>query len=131
MVMNLVTILIAAVASMLVGMIWYSPSVFGKQWMKLSNIKSKKKKGMTKNYIISFISSLITSFVLNIFVIISGASTTNEGLILGLLSSLGFIATTSLSMVLWEGKSAKLYIIKTLYYVVSFMLMGAILVVGR
>jgi hypothetical protein len=43
---------------------------------------------------------------------------------------LGFIATTSLGMVLWEGKSWKLYAINIGYYFVTFIIGGLFLLSG-
>ena len=50
---NLIAVLLAAVAMMAVGFFWYSPKGFGKQWMQLSGItpdkiSEAKKKGMGK-----------------------------------------------------------------------------------
>ena len=66
-------VLAAAVASMVIGAIWYSPAVFGKIWMSLtgisdSKIKEMKSKGMAKSYVIGFIASLVTAYVLAHFV---------------------------------------------------------------
>ena len=130
--MQFLIILLASIASMLLGMLWYSPSVFGKKWMKLSKIDIKqinkaKKQGMAGNYIAGFISTIITAIVLKIFIMLIGVSTASEGLLVGLLASIGFIATTSLGMILWERKPLQLYTLNVSYNIVSFMLMGAIL----
>ena len=39
---NYMTVLAAAVASMAVGLLWYSPLLFGKPWMKLMGLTDKK-----------------------------------------------------------------------------------------
>ena len=41
-------VLVAAVASVMIGSIWYSPPVFGTTWMKLAGIREKnmQKEGM-------------------------------------------------------------------------------------
>ena len=36
---NMVAVLLCTVASMVIGMAWYSQTLFGKQWMKLAKIK--------------------------------------------------------------------------------------------
>ena len=60
-------------------------------------------------------------------VMLIGVSTASECLLVGLLASIGFIATTSLGMILWERKPLQLYTLNVSYNIVSFMLMGAIL----
>ena len=68
---NLLAVLLAAVAANLLGMLWYSPLLFGKKWMGLSGLTDKKlqeakKKGMAKNYFIGFVSTLVMAFVLSV-----------------------------------------------------------------
>ena len=57
--MNWLAIILAAVATMIVGALWYSPILFGKLWMKLSGMGGDKdaemKKKVTQAYIIGFI----------------------------------------------------------------------------
>jgi len=36
---NLIAVLLSTVASMVIGMIWYHPKVFGGAWMKMAKIK--------------------------------------------------------------------------------------------
>ena len=39
---NIVALVVAALASMVVGWLWYSPVLFGKTWMRLAKIKKGK-----------------------------------------------------------------------------------------
>ena len=41
---NYVAVLAAAIASFVIGALWYSPMLFGKMWMKLSNVSGKEVK---------------------------------------------------------------------------------------
>lgn len=130
---NLVTVLFAAIVNMVLGMVWYGP-LFGKTWMKLIGISEKsmeemKKKGVEKSYALAFFGSLITAFVLATLIDIAQARNANEGIQLGFLAWLGFVATTSLSSVLWEGKSPKLYWLNNTYNLTSLIIMGVILTV--
>ena len=131
---NFVAVIVAAVVSMAIGMAWYSPALFGKEWMKLSRIspqriRSAKAKGMEKTYVIGFIVNLIMAYVLAHTVYYSGARTAMDGAFVGFFVWLGFIATVMLGMVLWEGKPVKLYVINAGHYLVSLLVMGAILAV--
>lgn len=130
---NYLAVLVAALASIVLGSLWYSPVLFGKEWMKLSKITekdvaaAKKKGGMWKYYLGAFVASLVTAYILAHFVDYAGATTIIGGLQLGFWVWLGFIVTTLLSSVLWEGKPVKLYLISIGYYLVLFLLMGALL----
>ena len=54
--------LVSGIASMAIGVFWYSPKGFGKMWMRLQGInpdcKPEQMKGMAKAYILTFISTL-------------------------------------------------------------------------
>ena len=130
---NYLAVLVAAIASMVIGFLWYGP-LFGKQYMALMNFDKKKmqeakKKGMGKQYTLTFLTSLITGYVLAYFVNYAQASTIADGVVLGSWLWIGFFATTQLGVVLWEGKPVKLYLIKTLDSLVTLAVMGAILAV--
>ena len=130
---NYLSVLAAAIASMVIGFLWYVP-LFGKQWIKLmkfddKKLKEAKKKGMGKAYALTFLTSLIMSYVLAYFVGYMEASTISEGAILGFWVWIGFFATTQLGIVIWEGKPVKLYLLKTLNELATLAAMGAILAV--
>ncbi len=130
---NYLAVLVAAIASMVVGFLWYGP-LFGKQWVQLMNFDKKKidatkKKGMGKTFAIAFISTLIMSYILAHFVDYTQAKTVAEGAVAGFWIWLGFIATVQLGIVLWEGKPLKLYLINATHYLVTLVIMSAILAV--
>jgi hypothetical protein len=128
---QLFPVVAAAIASMVVGMLWYGP-LFGKEWMKLMKISPAKMKQMGKSagnsYFYAFVAALISAFVLSIFINFANATTIGEGAVIGVWAWLGFIATTTLNSVLWEGKSENLYLLNNSHQLVNFAVMGAILV---
>jgi len=67
--MNYLAILVSGIISMVVGAFWYSPAVFGKEWIKLSGFSNKqlakaKNKGIVFSYHVAFIAVVVTSWVL-------------------------------------------------------------------
>ena len=124
---NIIGVAAAAVASMVLGMIWYGP-LFGKKWVELSGhqMGSGDKAKMPMLYGAAFIGSLVTAYVLAMFIGLIGGTTPMDGAITGFWAWLGFVATTSLGMVLWEMKPVKLYALNNAYNLVNFAVMGAI-----
>jgi hypothetical protein len=60
---NFWAVLLGGVASMIIGTIYYSDSVFGKAWKKLAKIDTKKfEKEMPLNMTQLFISALLTAY---------------------------------------------------------------------
>ena len=132
---NYLAVLVAAVANMVIGSIWYGP-LFGKKWVKLQgwskdDMEKMKEKGMSKTYLLAFVGSLLMSFVLFHALVFAAtylnASGINAGVMAGFWNWLGFVAPVTLGMVLWEGKSWKLWFLQTGYYLVSLCVMGIIL----
>ena len=68
---NYWAVIVATIASMVTGYLWYGP-IFGKQWIKemgwtAEAMEAAKKKGMTKQYCLMALGSLIMAFVLSHF----------------------------------------------------------------
>lgn len=131
---NLWAVLSAAVVSMLIGALWYSPVLFGNAWIKLSGISKEdiektKEKGFGKTYLAAFGGVLITSYVMAHIIDYVQAATFLQGAETGFWLWLGFVAPVLLGIVLWEGKPVKLYLINAAQYLVSLTVMGGILAV--
>ena len=125
---NLLGVLIACIVSIGIGALWYSPVLFGNVWMKLTGFDKKKieeakKKGMVKSYLISFLGILVMVYILGYLM----DATSISFVLLAVLIWRGFMATTALSVVLWEGKSFKLYLINVLHHLVVLLTAGVIL----
>ena len=123
---NLLAVLIAAIASFAIGALWYSPFLFGKTWMRLTRVKDMK--GRAGSYIIGFITTLVTAYILAFGIAYTQATTIIDGLIVGALVWVGFIATTTLGMVIYEGKPVQLYLINNAYYLVMLLSMSITLI---
>jgi len=129
--LNWITIVVAAIINMILGFLWYSPVLFGKKWMVLMGknpeAPGEMPKDMWKSYLLTFVSVLVMSFILALFVEYKGASTFLEGAILGVMAWLGFVATTSLASVIFENKARELYYINVGYYLTALVVMGGVL----
>ncbi len=132
---NYWAVLAAAVASIVLGFTWYGP-LFGKPWMAhmgftKESMEAAKKKGMTLNYVLMSLGSLVMAYVLAHNLVFAAAYTETAGVSAGLMAGfwawLGFIAPVVMGDQLWGGKKWGLYPINAGYYLVSLLLMGAIL----
>lgn len=134
---NLVVVLLAAVATMIVGFLWYSPLLFAKPWMLAMGYDPSDKagldamrKGAGKLYGISFLASLVLAFVLGKVVVVTTVTTIPYGMKVGFAMWLGFVVTVQLTDMLFARKPIKLFLINTGYQLVCYVMMGAILAVG-
>ncbi len=132
---NYVAVLVTGVISVIIGMLWYSPVMFGKLWMKWSNFPTKMtkaqeathKKAAKRGMIISVFVGIITAYILAVILRLIGDAGAVGGAQIGLLIAVGFVATTSINAVLWENKSAKVYVLSVVEHLIVFGIMGAIL----
>ncbi len=132
---NLLAILVAAVANMVLGFLWYSPILFGKKWLlavgKTEDQLKSEKKGIGKTYLLTFIGALVMAYVLAHIVGYTGATTISGGIQAGFWMWLGFVVTTSLGGLLFEKRPPAIFYITSGYYLVALIIMGAILAVWR
>jgi hypothetical protein len=131
---NLLAVLVAAIATMILGFLWYSPMLFARPWMQLmgyaADDKAKQdemRKGAGKLYTLTFIASLVTAFMLDKVISISSIHAPLYGMKFGVAVWLGFVATVQLTDGLFSRRPLKLYLINTGYQLVCYLAMGAIL----
>jgi hypothetical protein len=136
--LNWVAILVAAISTMVVGFLWYSPLLFAKPWMREMgydpNDKAKTQemqKSAGPAYAGSLVASLLSAFTLAL--ILHGLRA--EDLHFGIMASfhiwLGFVATVQFTGALFMKQSMKLFAINTGYQLVCYLVMGSILAVWR
>ncbi|HEV8354529.1 MAG TPA: DUF1761 domain-containing protein [bacterium] len=121
-------VIVAAVAQMVLGFIWYGP-LFGKTWAGLMKMDTTQadRSALTRIYAWSFVGSLVTAFVLDQFVRWTGATTAAAGATIGFWAWLGFVATVTAASVLYERRPTALYLLNNGYQLASLLVMGAIL----
>jgi len=131
---NLWSVLAAAVSSMILGFLWYSPLLFAKPWTLAMgydpNDKAKMdemRKGAGKLYGITFVASLISAFVLAKIIDVTTVNSALYGMKIGFAVWLGFVTTVQLTSTLFKKRPIKLYLIDTGYQLVCYLVMGAIL----
>lgn len=130
---NLMAVLVAAVASFFVGSLWYSPLLFGDIWMKLAGIKKAKNKpnNMWLRFFLYFVGMFVMSFVLAQMLLFTASSTVVEGLLISFWLWLGFIAPITLGGVLWENKPIMLFVLNNAYNLVSLGILSTIIVLWK
>jgi surface polysaccharide O-acyltransferase-like enzyme len=131
---NLWPVLVAAIATMILGFLWYSPILFAKPWTLAMgydlNDKAKMdemRKGAGKLYGITFVASLLSAFVLAKIIDVTTVSAVLYGMKIGVAVWLGFVTTVQLTSTLFKRRPIKLYLIDTGYQLVCYLVMGAIL----
>jgi len=131
---NLWAVLVCAVATMVVGFVWYSPALFANPWMKLMGMDPNDKakiaemqKSAGPSYAMSMVASILTAFVLGKIISVAGAANAVDGLKIGMVVWLGFVTTVQFTNALFSRQRNRLYLINSGYQLVCYLAMGAIL----
>ncbi|HXH26593.1 MAG TPA: DUF1761 domain-containing protein [Candidatus Acidoferrum sp.] len=92
-------VLLAALSAMIIGTVWYSPMLFGREWEKAIGLKDKDmKKRMLTSMVVLIGVSLLTAYILAHFILFARDYFGGDPLIVGTVTAfwvwLGFGLTT-------------------------------------
>lgn len=126
---------VAGLVAYAIGALWYSPVMFGKEWMKLigmgeKEIKSAKSK-MGQMYAIGLVCNLIGAFVLARLLVWVRASELVEVVKIAGWVWLGFVAVWMLNGWLYERKPLKLFVINAGYALAAIEAAAVVLILWR
>lgn len=129
---NYIAVLLAAVSSMIVGAIWYAKPVFGRTWMRLSNITDEDmKKNPVAPLVITFLVSILTALVLAGATTLAHAFYEGNFLVDALLTAailwIGFTAARMLTHDLFDRRPANLTVLNMAHELVTVLVMAVII----
>ena len=128
---SLVAGLVVAVLNMVVGFIWYGP-LFSKLWMREVGLSEKEiGNGPGIGYLYTMVAAFIMGCVASFLVGLTGVTSVADGLVLGLLIGVGFVATSFATTYIFSMRSLTLYFIDVTYQVITIVLAGAVGVLVR
>jgi hypothetical protein len=133
---NYPAVFVSALAYWMLGAVWYSSLLFERPFIALKGFTPEQLEAIRASSHAGEIGaalavSLLTAYVLAHFVKFTGAETGASGALAGFWLWLGFVVTTNLSTVLFEGRPVGLYLINNGYHLVGLLGMGALLAVWR
>lgn len=129
---NILAVLLAAVASMIVGSIWYARPVLGATWMKLVKLDEKKAKdGALKAMSLAFAMSLLLAYVLAHVTFLSneyfGGSFFMSAITTAFWLWLGIALTRTVTHDAFENRPLKLTAINSANQLLTMLAMGAVI----
>jgi hypothetical protein len=125
---NYLAVLAAAVSTFLIGGLWYSPVLFQRGWMSANGFtEADLNKGSTARIFgIAFVFALLMAA--NLAAFLSGPDTTvTWGTAAGALTGVGWVLPAIGTVALFERRSARYIAVNGGYFVLAFIVMGAIL----
>jgi Protein of unknown function (DUF1761) len=124
---NYLAVAIAAVASFLLGGLWYSNVLFGKVWQREAGITDEQIKNgnMAKIFGLSLVLSLIAAWVFALF--LGPRPPVALGLGAGFSAGLCWVAASFGMNYLFERRSFKLFLVNGGYHTLQFTVIGLVL----
>ena len=129
------SLIAAALAQVVIGFLWYG-LLFGKTWQTLTGMKkpakitSEIKRKMSVSIVAALIMSFVTAYIMKITLVQFPFVTYAGVTFVSLLMWLGFVLPVTLSSVLWEGRKVKLFVLNSLYYLASLVIVSWILLLN-
>ncbi|MBA2479225.1 MAG: DUF1761 domain-containing protein [Planctomycetes bacterium] len=124
---NFLAVPVAAVASFIIGGLWYSPLLFVKPWIRLSGHQPDGKRSALKPMIVSFIMDLIMAIGLTTVIALVEEPELMDGMLVGVGVWATFQATLLASNYSFNGRPKRLWLIDAGYRLVAMAAMGAII----
>ena len=125
---NWFAVLVAALASFIIGWLWYGP-LFGKKWMELNGFTKENIQdgglSMPVILIVNYVATTLAALAIAMF--IGAEADIAFGIFAGVMIAVFWIGTSRLNDVLYEKKPMGLFWINVGYYFVIYSIMGAIL----
>jgi len=124
---NVLAVLAAAVATFVLGGLWYSPALFGKAWQREAGVTDEQMRTSNKARVfgLAFILSLVAAFVFALF--LGPRPPVSLGLGAGFSAGLCWVAASFGINYLFEQRSFKLWLINAGYHTLQFTIIGLIL----
>jgi hypothetical protein len=117
---NLLAIILAAVANILFGTLWYSPILFSKTWLKLVGKKPEELQMKTIHMVYATIAALLLAVGLNSVLQFAFMAANQNGMVLSELANVfltpamvtgTFVIPALANGVIWEDRNKKLFLL--------------------
>lgn len=133
---NYWAVLVVALATFFLGAIWYSPALFEGAWMAANGYSRDDIEDLQSSlgpvgFGGAFLAYLAMALVLGVVAVVTNADGVLDGLALGSLMWLGFVATTSLTVNLFSTRPLSSWVIDASFQLVAFLIAGVILASWR
>ncbi|HTD64715.1 MAG TPA: DUF1761 domain-containing protein [Verrucomicrobiae bacterium] len=129
---NYLAVVVAAVVALVIGFIWYSPRVFGTRWMAyLGTTQPQLGNPGPTGMLVGVVASLLNAWVLALLALNLGGKSVTDGVLLGVLAWLGFMATITAAQISFEKKSWGLWVLNNAHNLLVQVIMAAIVTAWR
>jgi hypothetical protein len=122
---NYLAVIVAGVAHMAVGLVWFSRRVFGQAWIDLTHQDLEPARAWLP---VAAVGHVVIGLVLAILFQLAGVTTLLGGLAIAWLVWLGFVVTLEIGELVWEKIPVGLFLIRIGNHLVALSVAALVLV---
>lgn len=123
-----IAILAAIIANIVIGMLWYSPLLFGKIWARSYNFNIKEMRPTPMHYLGAILVSAVMVIVLAVIFQMFNIADLHTALKFGFLAWLALLVTSHFSGVIWCRKPIAAFFVDISHLLVCVLVIAAILI---
>ena len=125
---NILAVVVSAVAAMVVGFIWYSPPLFEKAWLaEIGRTREQLAGDSPLKFLVAFVGSLLMAYILARLLDVVGGPSLELGILMAVVVWVAFVATTSAANFAFAGRPARLWLVENGNHLLTLLVMGVIL----
>lgn len=127
--LNWLAVILAGLAYFVLGAIWYSNLLFGRQYRAALGVGEEAATPPATTLIVNLVGWLVAAVAMGLIAASIGADDFADGAMLGLVTWVGFILTNHVVNYFYQGINVALARINGPYNLLGFVIMGVILAV--
>lgn len=128
---NYLAVIVGMVAAFVIGAIWYSPPLFGKQYAASHGMTIEQMRPGPEGFVIGALAGLLNSWALAVLSLNLGGKSLTDGVLLGVIVWVGFFASALAGDTVFRKGSWSVWTINAAHALVVQVVVGAIVTVWR
>ena len=129
---NLLAVSVAAVIAIVIGFVYYSPQAMGDRWMAyLATTRAQLGNPEASGMGAGAVASLVNAWVLSVLALNLGATGIEDGILLGVLCWLGFMATITAAEIAFLRQPWGLWLVNNIHNLIVQVVMAVIVTAWR
>lgn len=125
---NILAVVVSAVAAMVLGFIWFSPPLFEKTWLAaIGKTREEVNAQPPTRFVIAFLAALLEAYILAGLLNILGGPTLSSALLLAFIIWASFVAATSAANFAFAGRKLGLWLVENGNHLLVILVMAVII----
>ncbi len=130
--LNWVAVIVAGLAYFVLGAVWYTNALFGRQYRTALGVDPAVQAQPDPMLLVTnFVGWMVAAVAMGLIAVSVGADSVLDGIVLGLVVSVGLILTQLVVNATYEGRGTAILKVNAPYMILGYVVMGAILAAWR